>query len=53
MQYTSMIGGLYRICEWVMRLAYVNLLWIGIFWLGLVVFGFFPSSAAMFAVVRK
>jgi uncharacterized membrane protein YesL len=53
MQYTGMIGGLYRICEWVMRLAYVNLLWIGFILVGLVVFGFFPSTAAMFAVVRK
>ncbi|WP_332694441.1 YesL family protein [Halalkalibacter lacteus] len=54
MQYTGMmIGGLYRVCEWVMRLAYVNLLWIGFTLVGFVVFGFFPSTAAMFAVVRK
>ncbi|WP_332632531.1 YesL family protein [Halalkalibacter flavus] len=53
MQYTGMIGGFYRVCEWVMRLAYVNLLWIGFALIGLVVFGFFPSTVAMFSVVRK
>jgi uncharacterized membrane protein YesL len=47
------MNGLYSISEWVMRLAYVNILWISFSMLGLVVFGFFPATAAMFVVVRK
>lgn len=41
------------IFEWIMRLAYVNILWIFFTIVGLVVFGFFPATAAMFAVCRK
>ncbi|RSL32414.1 DUF624 domain-containing protein [Salibacterium salarium] len=46
-------GGLHSITEWITRLAYVNILWITFSILGLLVFGFFPSTFAMFAVVRK
>lgn len=46
-------AGLHRVCEWIMRLLIVNLLWIGFTIMGLVIFGFFPATAAMFAVVRK
>ncbi|NGP44423.1 YesL family protein [Bacillaceae bacterium SIJ1] len=47
------MGTLYSICEWIMRLAYVNILWICFTFLGLIVFGFGPSTAALFAVTRK
>lgn len=39
--------------EWITRFAYINLLWIGFTVLGLVVFGFFPATISMFAVIRK
>ncbi|MBO0588117.1 DUF624 domain-containing protein [Sporosarcina sp. E16_8] len=39
----------YRMIE----LAYINLLWIFFTLVGLIAFGFFPATAAMFAVVRK
>ncbi|MEH7549842.1 MULTISPECIES: YesL family protein [Bacillaceae] len=45
--------GFYSISEWILRFAYVNILWILFTIFGLVVFGFFPSTIAMFAVVRK
>ncbi|MBZ9537070.1 YesL family protein [Cytobacillus oceanisediminis] len=45
--------GLTKACEWIMRLLYVNLLWIGFTIIGLGVFGLFPATTAMFAVVRK
>ncbi len=45
--------GIHRFSEWVMRLMYVNVLWIVFTFLGLIVLGFFPATAAMFAVVRK
>ncbi|WP_456278943.1 YesL family protein [Bacillus sp. AK128] len=44
---------IYRVCEWIMRLAYVNLLWISFSVLGLVALGTFPSTIAMFTVVRQ
>ncbi|MBP3951901.1 YesL family protein [Bacillus suaedae] len=43
---------LYKFTVWFMRLAYVNILWIVLTITGLGVFGFFPSTVAMFAVVR-
>lgn len=45
--------GYYQICIWIMRMAYINLLWIAFSLLGLGVFGFFPSTVAMFVVIRK
>ncbi|TDQ42233.1 YesL family protein [Aureibacillus halotolerans] len=53
MEMNGFMGTLYSICEWIMRLAYVNLLWIGFTVLGLIIFGFGPATAAMFAVNRK
>src|SRR5699024_8412175 len=50
---TSFANKSYRFAEWITRLAYVNLLWIIFSLLGMVVFGFSPATAAMFAVVRK
>ncbi len=47
------MGKLYTICEWIMKLAYINLLWILFIGSGLVLFGFMPATVAMFAVVRK
>ncbi|MBM7570304.1 YesL family protein [Aquibacillus albus] len=43
----------YRTCDWVWKLAYVNLLWLMFTFLGLIVFGFLPATVAMFAVIRK
>lgn len=43
----------YRLCEWIWRLAYVNLLWIFLTIAGLGVFGLLPATVAMFAVLRK
>lgn len=47
------IGKLYSICEWVYRIAYLNILWIFFTFAGLFVFGLAPSTAAMFSVTRK
>lgn len=46
-------NGLYRFCEWVTRLAYLNLLWIFFSLAGLVVVGIMPSTIAMFTVTRR
>jgi uncharacterized membrane protein YesL len=45
--------GFYSISECIMRFAYVNILWISFTLLGFIAFGFFPSTIAMFTVVRK
>lgn len=42
----------YLLLEWVMWLAYINLLWIGSALIGLIVFGIFPATVAMFTVIR-
>lgn len=44
---------LYRICEWVFRFAYVHVLWLFFTAMGLFLFGIFPSTIAMFTIVRK
>jgi uncharacterized membrane protein YesL len=46
-------GGIYRLCHGIMNLIYLNLLWILFSVLGLIVFGLFPSTIAMFVVIRK
>ncbi|WP_338786490.1 YesL family protein [Metabacillus sp. FJAT-53654] len=53
METTGFMGGLNSILEWISRLALLNLLWIFFSLLGFIIFGFFPATAAMFAVVRK
>jgi uncharacterized membrane protein YesL len=46
-------GRFYRFCDWMMKIAYVNLLWILCSLLGLVVIGIIPSTVALFTVIRK
>ncbi|WP_440894766.1 YesL family protein [Amphibacillus sp. Q70] len=44
---------LYKITEWISRLAILNLLWLGFTLLGLGIFGLFPATVAMFVVIRR
>jgi len=44
---------IYNVVEWITRFAYLNLLWILFTLLGGVIFGFFPSTISMFAIVRE
>ncbi|MDC3412103.1 DUF624 domain-containing protein [Aquibacillus sp. 3ASR75-11] len=46
-------GPIYRILEWITKFAYVNVLWVIFTFIGGIVFGFFPATIAMFAIVRK
>lgn len=41
------------VCNWMMRLAYVNLLWILFTLMGAVVAGFSPATAAAFSICRR
>ncbi len=49
----EIVSGYYRLCVWITKFAYLNLLWVGFTFLGLIVLGFMPATVAMFAVVRK
>ncbi|EFV79738.1 MULTISPECIES: YesL family protein [Cytobacillus] len=49
----STLGKLFTICEWIMKLAYVNLLWLLFTMAGLIVFGFMPATVSLFTIVRK
>ncbi|MFS0637770.1 YesL family protein [Mesobacillus foraminis] len=43
----------YVICDWIARLAYINLLWVGFSLAGFILFGLMPATAAMFTIIRK
>ncbi|MDQ0255902.1 putative membrane protein YesL [Evansella vedderi] len=53
MQPSWMSSSFYRICEWIWRMCYVNLLWLGVTFLGLVIFGIVPATVAMLSIFRK
>ena len=42
-----------NIALWMIKLAYLNILWLGFSLIGILFFGLFPATAAMFTVVRK
>jgi len=48
-----LIDGIYTFSNVILRLLYINVLWIVFSLLGLVVLGFFPATVAMFTVMRK
>jgi len=47
------LGKLFTICDWITKLAYINLLWCLFAAAGLFIFGFMPATAALFTIVRK
>ncbi|SHM94136.1 YesL family protein [Gracilibacillus kekensis] len=47
------MSALNKAFEWITKIAYLNLLWLGFTILGLIVFGLFPATAATFTVARK
>ncbi|MFF2446399.1 YesL family protein [Neobacillus sp. NPDC058068] len=53
MEHTGWMGKTFSLCQWITRLAYINLLWIIFMLLGLFVFGAAPSTASMFSILRK
>lgn len=42
-----------NVANWIIRLTYVNFLWVIFSILGLVIFGVFPSTIALFTVIRQ
>ncbi|MDC3416783.1 YesL family protein [Aquibacillus salsiterrae] len=49
----GLTGGLFRICEWIYRFACLNLLWLLFTLVGFILFGFGPSTLAMFSIMKK
>ncbi|MCK0473675.1 YesL family protein [Halalkalibacter sp. APA_J-10(15)] len=45
-------NGFYKACDLIMKMAYINILWMMFSILGVVVLGFFPATVAMFSVIR-
>lgn len=53
MEMSGFFGGFYKVGEWIIKLVYINLLWILFTVLGLGVLGIMPSTVALFSVMRK
>ncbi|MGG3468555.1 DUF624 domain-containing protein [Neobacillus pocheonensis] len=53
MELSGFYGLIYKACVWIMRLAYLNVLWIAFTLLGLLIFGLGPATSAMFSISRK
>lgn len=53
MREKGMMAMMYGACEAIMKIAWLNTLWVLFTLGGGVVFGWAPSTAAMFTVVRK
>ncbi|WP_208588988.1 YesL family protein [Gracilibacillus suaedae] len=47
------MNALNKAFEWISKVAYLNLLWIGFALFGLIIVGLFPSTVATFSIVRK
>ncbi|MGZ0147324.1 YesL family protein [Kribbella sp. WER1] len=50
---TRVNSGVAAICDWIARLAWLNLLWLGATLAGGIVVGAFPATAATYAVLRR
>ena len=53
MQMGRVMGGVFTLCDWIWKMALVNILWIIFTLAGLIVFGIFPATVALFTVIRK
>lgn len=53
LEYRGLTGVLYQWCEWIMRLAYLHVLWLLFTVVGGVILGVAPATAGMFAVLRQ
>ncbi|MGM0834801.1 MAG: YesL family protein [Bacillota bacterium] len=44
---------IYQCCEWILRLSYLNLIWILFTLVGFVIMGIFPATVSAFAIARR
>ncbi|ULT57618.1 DUF624 domain-containing protein [Neobacillus drentensis] len=52
MESTRLINNINVACDWVVKLLYLNLLWILFTMAGLIIAGIFPATAAMYTVIK-
>jgi uncharacterized membrane protein YesL len=52
MHTSGALGFIYKFSDWVMKLAYLNILWILFTILGVIIGGFFPATFALFSAIR-
>jgi uncharacterized membrane protein YesL len=52
MQIGGVTGGIYKVCNWLMKLAIINLVWLLFVLAGLGIFGLFPATVAMLSVLK-
>ncbi|MDV2686172.1 DUF624 domain-containing protein [Alkalihalophilus lindianensis] len=52
MQIGGVAGGIYKVCDWLMKLAILNLIWLLFVVMGLGLFGVFPATVAMLYVLK-
>src|SRR5699024_5867832 len=50
---TGPMGGFYTLANWIMRLAYINVLWIAFSLVGIIIFASFTATIRMFTAIRK
>ena len=53
MKFNEVTNSIFRVCEIISKMVYVNLLWILFTVLGLGILGFMPATVALFTVTRK
>lgn len=53
MELKGFIGTLYKLGDWVIRLVYVNILWVLFIGVGGIILGLMPSTTALFSVMHK
>ena len=53
MELTGWRGSLYHYMDWALKLPYLNILWLVGIIIGIGFVGFFPSTVAMFSVLKK
>ncbi|MGE8080804.1 YesL family protein [Peribacillus loiseleuriae] len=49
---TRLMNNIYIVCDWIIRLLYLNLLWFFFTIAGLVIAGIFPATVAMFSILK-
>ncbi|MBU9711627.1 YesL family protein [Evansella tamaricis] len=53
MNFGKVASPFFLACDWIMKLAYLNLLWFGFTIVGGIIFGIAPATASVFSIVRK
>lgn len=53
MKLSGFTESVYNLCKWIVKFAYVNILWFFFTLCGLIVLGIFPAMTALYTIIRK